>query len=173
MLDDPLPKWARAVRPPKYAFEVVGPPSPRTCDSAGGRQGRGFGLSLRVTQLIPFPCVSPKSYTLLHLGDHKHNGPPTSILKDMDPAMTKLWWLFSGWIALSSVLFLKPIVALVRLALSQDDASYLLIIPFISAGALYLERHKVFQLTSIDKMLGGAFLLLTGLAALISSHLGT
>jgi exosortase len=86
--------------------------------------------------------------------------------------MTMRWRLLFAWIVLSSLLFLKPVLAVVRLSFSQDDASYLVIIPFISAGVLYLERHKIFQQTSIDKMLGGAFLLLAGLAALISFHLG-
>ena len=82
------------------------------------------------------------------------------------------WRLLFAWIVLSLLLFLKPVVAVVRLSLSQDDASYLVIIPFISAAVLYLERHKIVQQTSIDKMLGGTFLLLAGLAVLISSHLG-
>ncbi len=82
------------------------------------------------------------------------------------------WRLLFAWIVLSSLLFLKPVVAVVRLSLSQDDGSYLVIIPFISAAVLYLERQKIFQHTSIDKMLGGTFLLLAGLAVLISSHLG-
>ncbi len=82
------------------------------------------------------------------------------------------WRLLFAWIVLSLLLFLKPVVAVVRLSLSQDDASYLVIVPFISAAVLYLERHKIVQQTSIDKMLGGTFLLLAGLAVLISSHLG-
>lgn len=73
---------------------------------------------------------------------------------------------------LSSLLFWKPIAALTRLSLSQDDASHLLIIPFISAVVIYLERHKIFQNPSFDKILGGSFLLLAGLPLLISSHLG-
>lgn len=90
----------------------------------------------------------------------------------MDPAVTKRWWLLSAWIVLSSLLFLKPIIAIVRLSLSRDDASYLVIIPFLGAAVLYLDRHKIFQQTSIDRMLGGIFLLLAGLGALISFLLG-
>src|SRR6266851_4122592 len=93
-------------------------------------------------------------------------------MSDFNPAMTMRWRLLFAWIVLSLLLFLKPVVAVVRLSLSQDDASYLVIVPFISAAVLYLERHKIVQQTSIDKMLGGTFLLLAGLAVLISSHLG-
>ncbi len=55
--------------------------------------------------------------------------------------------------------------SLVRLSLSQDDASYLVLIPIISAVILYLERHEIFRQVSTDVKLGGAFLFLTGLAA--------
>jgi len=88
-----------------------------------------------------------------------------------DAAMTKRWQLLFVWIVLSSLLFLKPVVALVRLSFSQDDASHLLIIPFISAAVFYLERRKIFPQVSTDKMLGGIFFLLGVFAALISSYL--
>jgi exosortase len=87
-------------------------------------------------------------------------------------AMTTRWRLLFAWIVLSSLLFLKPVVDIVRLSLSKDDASYLIIIPFLSATVLYLERRKIFQQTAIDKVLGVTFLLLAGLALLISSYLG-
>lgn len=93
-------------------------------------------------------------------------------MSDSDAVMTMRCRLFFAWIVLSSLPFLKPVVAVVRLSLSQDDASYLVIIPFISAAVLYLERHKIFEQTSVDKLLGCTFLLLAGLAALISFHLG-
>jgi exosortase len=90
---------------------------------------------------------------------------------DFNTPRKNRWLLFSSWIVLSLALFLSPILALVKLSLSQDDASYPVIIPFISTAVLYLERDKIFQQASIDKMLGGTFLLLAGLAVLISSHL--
>jgi len=90
----------------------------------------------------------------------------------LDGAMTKRWQLLFVWIVLSSLLFLKPVVALVRLSLSQDDASHLLIIPFISTAVFYLERRKIFLQVSTDKMLGGTFFILAAFAALISSLLG-
>ena len=58
--------------------------------------------------------------------------------------------------------------SLVRLSLSQDDASYLVLIPFISAVILYLERDKIFSQVSTDLMLGAPYLLLSGLMALAS-----
>ncbi len=58
--------------------------------------------------------------------------------------------------------------SLVRLSLSQDDASYLVLIPFISAVILYLERDKIFSQVSMDLVLGAPYLLLSGLMALAS-----
>jgi len=71
---------------------------------------------------------------------------------------------------LSSLLFKNPVGALVRLSLSQDDASYVVLIPFISAAVLYLERSKIFLHAAGDKILAAIFLFLAGCAAL-ASHL--
>ena len=85
-------------------------------------------------------------------------------------------WLLSSWILVSLLLFLKPVVALTRLAFSQDDASHLILIPFISAVVVYLERDKVFHFISSDRTLGSAFLLAAGCIALVcrfASHSGS
>lgn len=85
-------------------------------------------------------------------------------------------WLFSSWILVSLLLFLKPVVALTRVALSQDDASHLILIPFISAVVVYLERDKVFHFISSDRTLGSAFLLAAGCIALVcrfAAHSGS
>ena len=87
---------------------------------------------------------------------------------DSNTARKNRWLLFSSWIVLSLVLFLSPILALVKLSLSQDDASYLVLIPFISVVILYLERARIFPQVSTDLRLGSVFLLLTALAALAS-----
>ena len=77
------------------------------------------------------------------------------------------WFLFSSWVVLSLLLFLRPVLALVRLSLSQDDSSYLVIIPLISAALFYMERDKLPQQTSSDKRLTGIFLLLAACIALL------
>jgi exosortase len=87
-------------------------------------------------------------------------------------AVTRRWLLFSGWIVLSSLLFTGPLVAFVRTSLSNDDASYLVLIPFISAWVLFVERHKIFLDLSYDKVFGGSFLFLAICAALASRLAG-
>lgn len=67
-------------------------------------------------------------------------------------------------------------MALVKLAFSQDDASHLVLIPFISAVVIYLERDKVFHSISSDRTLGSAFLLAAGCIALVcrfAAHSGS
>lgn len=78
--------------------------------------------------------------------------------------------MFSSWVALSLLLFLRPVMALVDLSLAQDDSSYLMLIPFISAALLYLERDKIPQHVSGDKILSGIFLLLGSAVALFSYY---
>lgn len=83
----------------------------------------------------------------------------------------KQWYLFSGWVVLSLLLFLGPVLALVRLSLSQDDSSYLVIIPLISAVLLYLERDRIPAQISSDKTLSGILLLLAAGIA-VAVHYG-
>ncbi len=91
-------------------------------------------------------------------------------MSDSNSAWPKPWLLFSCWIVLSFLLFKNPVVALIRLSLSQDDASYLVLIPFISATVLYLERPKIFLHLAGDKILAAIFLFFAGCAAL-AAHL--
>lgn len=93
-------------------------------------------------------------------------------MKDFDATLTRRWWLLSAWTVVSSLLFLRPVIGLVRLSFSQDDASHLVIIPFIAVVVLYLERQKVSKNISTDKTLAGTFLVPSGLLVLVSFLLG-
>jgi exosortase len=68
--------------------------------------------------------------------------------------------LFGGWLILSSLLFIHPLIALVRLSLSSADASHIVLIPFMSLWLLFVERRKIFLNTFYDRVLGGAVLLI-------------
>src|ERR1700758_361028 len=83
-----------------------------------------------------------------------------------DTSLTKRYLLLFFWIVLSLLLFLKPVITLVRLSLSQDDASHLVLIPLISTVILYLERRKIFLRLSSDKVGGAALFLVAALVAL-------
>ncbi len=64
----------------------------------------------------------------------------------------------------SVVLFWGPLRELAALSLSADPYSYILLIPFISAFVLYLERRKVFAGIGTDRSLRVATLLAGALA---------
>src|SRR5215472_11506283 len=81
--------------------------------------------------------------------------------------------LFSSWALLTSLVFIRPVIAWVQLSLSQDDASYLVIIPFTSAAVLYLERRKIFLHVFSDKTTGVSLLLLAAALGLTSRFLGS
>jgi exosortase len=53
------------------------------------------------------------------------------------------WWVFAGWAFVCSIFFAKPLCALAQYALANDNASYILIIPFITVWLLYLDRGEV------------------------------
>jgi exosortase len=76
------------------------------------------------------------------------------------------WLLYGLLVAASLIVFLRPLAAVVRFAASNDDASHIFLIPFLSAGVIYLERRAIFQRLSYD--FTGAALL-----ALIAAAVGT
>jgi exosortase len=71
-------------------------------------------------------------------------------LDDTRINVSKYWLLFSVWIAVTSFLFIRPLIALVRLSLTNDNASHLILIPFFTAGLLYIERRAIFSRPSFS-----------------------
>jgi exosortase len=94
------------------------------------------------------------------------------LLSDTKTAIRNRWVWFSGWIFLSSLLFVRPLMVLIRVSLSNDDVSYIVLIPFLSAAVLFIERRKVFFELSVDKALGGCILILGVFTAIASRLLG-
>jgi hypothetical protein len=50
------------------------------------------------------------------------------------------WLVYSLWIAVSLVLFARPLGWMIHFALQNDDASYILLVPLICSWVIYLER---------------------------------
>jgi exosortase len=73
------------------------------------------------------------------------------------------WILYTAWVTISLQLFLHPVVALVRLAFANDDVSHILLIPFIAAGVLYIERRRIFPHISYGPCSAVLFLALSGI----------
>ncbi len=72
----------------------------------------------------------------------------------------KRWLLFGVGVAVSSLLFAKPLIALVRLSLTNEGASHLILIPFLVAGLVFIERRTIFNNLSFSAG-GGIFLSLS------------
>jgi exosortase len=87
-------------------------------------------------------------------------------------AVRNRWVWFGVWIFLSALFFARPLIALVRLSLTNDDISYVILIPFLSAWILLIERRKIFLDLSTDKELGGCILILGVFTAVISRLMG-
>jgi len=97
----------------------------------------------------------------------------TTALNNPDKPVSRQWLLFAGWIVLFSLLFTGPLVAFVRTSLSNDDVSYLVLIPFLSAWIMFRERRIIVLGFSDAKLLfGGSLLFLAGCAALASRVAG-
>ena len=64
----------------------------------------------------------------------------------MNLHFTKLrnpWLVYLGFVGVCLLVFLNPLSALLRYAQTNDNASHILIIPFLFAGLLYHDRHKL------------------------------
>jgi exosortase len=109
---------------------------------------------------------------VLLAGNRSATAAETTTLYDIDTSVRKRWLLFGSWIVLSCLLFSHPVSAFVRVSLSNADASHVILIPFISAWVLFVERHNVFLDFSYDKVLGGRFLFLACCTALASRFAG-
>ena len=97
----------------------------------------------------------------------------TASLGDSNTSARKRWLLFGSWIVLSLLIFSPTVIAFVRISLSDPDASHLILIPFISAWVLFVERRKVFRNLSYDKVIGGCLLSLSCGAALVARFAGS
>jgi exosortase len=85
----------------------------------------------------------------------------------------------TGWFALyagaCAVLFLDPLYDLIRLSLSSEVYSHVLVIPLISAALVYAERDAIFRETGgapTRKGLGLILFLLVGLFGAVTAWLG-
>ncbi len=75
---------------------------------------------------------------------------------NVDTRFDRRRFLFYGfWLVLSIAFFWKPCVALVRFSLANGDASHVVLIPFISAGLIYMEKKQIFRWLSFDYSLAG------------------
>jgi exosortase len=58
------------------------------------------------------------------------------------------WLLYAFWIVGSLVVFRAPVVGTIHFASQNDDASHILLIPFVSLFVIWLERQAIFEAPS-------------------------
>jgi exosortase len=91
----------------------------------------------------------------------------------IDATFKKRLLLFGGWILLSSLLFAKPLIALVQMCYLSGEVSYLILIPFIVAWILVVDRHKIFLEVSYDRAVSAGLFACAVCVGLVASLLGT
>jgi exosortase len=80
------------------------------------------------------------------------------------------WLIFGIWTLLGCLLFAKPIFALVQLAVRDDTASHILLIPFLSAWLIYTEGRDPVSGNGLAPLPSTAFLAPSVLLAVLSSR---
>jgi exosortase len=60
------------------------------------------------------------------------------------------WLLFAMWLACSIAASWTALTALLRYSFGNDDASHILLIPFISAWVMFIDRGRIFKNLSSD-----------------------
>jgi exosortase len=68
------------------------------------------------------------------------------------------WLLFFGWLACSIGASWTAFTALLRYSFGNDDASHILLIPFICAWLMFIDRGRIFKSLSSDVVVGLTFL---------------
>lgn len=80
---------------------------------------------------------------------------------------------YIGWIFATCLLFSHPLTAFISYSLSSEDASHLILIPFISAWILYLERKRFFEGLDSDAVAASLFLGAGTALALLAFSIGS
>jgi exosortase len=90
---------------------------------------------------------------------------------DCETHLDRRRFVFYGlWLALSLAFFWKPCVELFRFSLANDNASHVILIPFISAWLIYIKREQIFRLVSSDYSLAGALFTISAVTYVWTRH---
>lgn len=76
--------------------------------------------------------------------------------------------IYVVWVLLTSLVFFRPVTAFVTYSFSSDNASHLILIPFISAWVIFLERQRIFRTLGSDSRSAVAFFASAVVASLLA-----
>src|SRR5882724_157962 len=80
--------------------------------------------------------------------------------------------LYVGWIFASCLLFLHPLMAFVSYSFSDENASHLVVIPFIAAWIVFLQRDRIFKAPGSDIAWASVLLAAGAAVALVAFSIG-
>jgi len=89
-------------------------------------------------------------------------------LSDPQTTSTRPWLIYAIWVVFSCLVFWKPLGALVRYSLNNDNASHILLIPLIVAWLLYNDRAKIAKLCAFDFIAALPFVILAAALGTVS-----
>jgi exosortase len=98
--------------------------------------------------------------------------PAPSDVPSSEGSLSRRVLFYAAWVVGCCLLLLDPVRTFVSYALSNDNASHLLLIPVISAWILFLERARIFKILSSDLRAGFLFLIFGAAFALAAFSLG-
>jgi exosortase len=79
-------------------------------------------------------------------------------------SVTRAHLAFGSFVAVSTIVFWRTLGGLVSYSLSQESASHVVLIPFISAFLLFTERDRIFSVVRPSIPLGASLIFLGGIA---------
>ena len=80
------------------------------------------------------------------------------------------WLLFGLWLACSIAVSWTALSSLLHYSLGNDDASHIVLIPFISAWLIFVDRGQIFKHLSSDVAVSAPLLILGIILVVWSSH---
>lgn len=88
-------------------------------------------------------------------------------------SMSRRLLFYAGWILVSCLLFLRPLIAFISYSLSDENASHLILIPVITAWIVFLERRRIFKAPGSDVPVTSALLAAGAALALAAFWIGS
>jgi exosortase len=71
-------------------------------------------------------------------------------MRNLQTISRRPWLIYGIWIFFCCLIFWKPLVALIRYSLNNDNASHIVLIPLIVAWLLYNDRAKISKVCAYD-----------------------
>ncbi|HSS98401.1 MAG TPA: hypothetical protein VLK33_15290, partial [Terriglobales bacterium] len=82
-----------------------------------------------------------------------------TLTKDVQEWRTSRTVWFFSLVVLATLVFIKPLIVVMRGAFSEDQYSQMLVVPPLSAALIYLEQKSIFARISLTRLAASFFIL--------------